>query len=81
MQKFVGYRCSLCGQEYLPGQVTYACPRDGGNLNVELDYKAIQKKYQPEDVTSREDFSLWRYEPLLPVGAPKGDATPLHLAG
>jgi threonine synthase len=81
MTKFTGYRCSLCGTEYLPGQVTYTCPKDGGNLDIELDYDSIKKKYQPEDITSRGDFSLWRYEPLLPVNTPKSEATPLHLAG
>lgn len=81
MTKFTGYRCSLCGTEYLPGQVTYTCPKDGGNLDVELDYDSIRKKFQPEDITSRDDHSLWRYDPLLPVGVPKGEATPLHLAG
>jgi threonine synthase len=81
MSKFTGYRCSLCGTEYLPGQGTYTCPKDGGNLDIELEYDFIKKKYQPEDITSRGDFSLWRYEPLLPVGIPKGEATPLHLAG
>jgi len=81
MSKFTGYRCSICGTEYLPGQVTYTCPKDGGNLDVEMDYEAIKKKYHYEDITSRDDFSLWRYEPLLPVNEPKGEATPLHLAG
>ena len=81
MQKFTGYRCSLCGTEYLPGQVTYTCPKDGGNLDVELDSKAIKKKFQPEDITSRRDYSLWRYEPLLPVSVPNGESTPLHMAG
>lgn len=81
MSKFTGYRCSICGTEYLPGQVTYTCPKDGGNLDVEMDYESIKKKYHYEDITSRDDFSLWRYEPLLPVSEPKGDATPLHLAG
>jgi threonine synthase len=81
MKKFTGYRCSLCGTEYLPDQVTYTCPKDGGNLDVVLDTKAIKKKFQPEDITSRGDYSLWRYEPLLPVDEPEGEATPLHLAG
>ena len=81
MSKFTGYRCSICGTEYLPGQVTYTCPKDGGNLDIEMDYESIKKKYHYEDITSRGDFSLWRYEPLLPVNQPKGDATPLHLAG
>jgi threonine synthase len=81
MSKFTGYRCSICGTEYLPGQVTYTCPKDGGNLDVEMDFESIKKKYHYEDITSRDDFSLWRYEPLLPVSEPKGEATPLHLAG
>lgn len=81
MLKFTGYRCCLCGTEYLPGQVTYTCPKDGGNLDVELDYAAIKRKYHYEDITSRTDYSLWRYEPLLPVNQPKGEETPLHLAG
>ncbi len=80
-QKFTGYRCSICGREYLPGQVTYTCPDDAGNLDVVLDYQAIQDKYHPEDITSRTDTSLWRYLPLLPVNAPPGDSTPLHAAG
>ena len=81
MNKFLGYRCSLCGTEYLPGQVTYTCPKDGGNLDVELDYESIKKSYQPEDFPSRADPSLWRYLPLLPVPEPPGEATPLHAAG
>jgi threonine synthase len=81
MKNFVGYKCSLCGREYLPGQVTYACPTDGGNLDVILDYESIRKKYQPEDITSRGNDSLWRYQPLLPVDEPAGDSTPLHAAG
>lgn len=81
MNKFVGYRCSLCGEEYSPTEVTYTCPKDGGNLDVVLDYEAIKNKYEPEDIFSRNDPSLWRFLPLLPVSAPAGDATPLHAAG
>jgi threonine synthase len=81
MNKFTGYRCSLCGTEYLPGQVTYTCPKDGGNLDVIPDYDYIKKKFHPEDVTSRSESSLWRYLPLLTVGEPAGDSTPLHAAG
>ena len=81
MKNFPGYKCSLCGAEYLLGQVTYTCPKDGGNLDVLLDYETIKKKFQPEDITSRTESSLWRYLPLLPVNEPEGDSTPLHAAG
>jgi threonine synthase len=81
MDKFVGYRCSLCNAEYLPGQVTYTCPRDGGNLDVVLDYEYLAKKYQPEDITTRTDGSMWRYLPLLPVSDPGGEHTPLRAVG
>ena len=81
MTKFIGYICSLCQTEYAPGDATYTCPKDGGNLNVVLDYDAIKGKYRPEDILSRNDPSLWRYLPLLPVSAPRGDSTPLHAAG
>jgi len=81
MSKFIGYRCSICKTEYQPGQVSYTCPRDGGNLDVILDYESIREKYEPEDITSRADTSLWRYAPLLPVPEVKGNGTPLHAAG
>ncbi|HND48554.1 MAG TPA: threonine synthase [Anaerolineales bacterium] len=81
MNKFNGYRCSICGSEYLPGQVTYTCPKDGGNLDVVLDVDTIKKKFQPEDLISRTEASLWRYLPLLPVNEPVGDSTPLHASG
>jgi len=81
MAKFIGYRCSLCNTEYLPGQVTYTCPKDEGNLDVVLDYDAIRQKFQPEDLTSRAEDSLWRYLPLLPVPDPGGEGTPIRAAG
>ncbi len=81
MSEFVGYRCSLCNAEYAPGSIEYTCPKDGGNLDVVLDYGAIQQKYQPNDIISRSDSSLWRYLPLLPVKDPGGEGTPLRMAG
>jgi threonine synthase len=81
MTKFTGYRCSLCKMEYQPGQVTYTCPRDGGNLDIVLDYESINSKFHPEDIHCRTDYSLWRYAPLLPVPEVAGGGTPLHAAG
>ncbi len=80
-EKFVGYRCSLCKKEYAPGEVTYTCPVDGGNLDVVLDYAGIRKNVKISDITSSVETSLWRYLPLLPVSDPGGLGTSLRLAG
>jgi len=81
MNTLLGYRCSVCQAEYAPTQVQYTCPRDGGNLDVLLDIPALRRAYQPEDITSRPQASLWRYQPLLPVSEPEESGTPLHSAG
>ena len=78
MQKFIGYRCSVCGAEYAPDEVTYTCPADGGNLDVLLDYDAIKRQ---DAFVLEAEPSLWRYLPLLPVGDPGGNGTPLRAAG
>ncbi len=81
MSAWLGYRCSLCGVEYGREDAQYTCPHDGGNLDVVLDTEAIQRKYRPEDITSRAEPSLWRYLPLLPVEDPGPGRTALRSAG
>jgi threonine synthase len=81
MEKFTGYRCSLCGHEYGPQEVTYTCPADGGNLDVALDYDGINRYITPEQFNGTGEASLWRYLPLLPVPDPGGASTPLRAAG
>ena len=54
---------------------------DGGNLDVILDYDGLKKKYQVDDFTCRDDPSLWRYLPLLPVAGLDAEQTPLGQAG
>jgi len=81
MNHYLGYRCTFCDTEISPTEILYTCPACGGNLDVVLDYRRIQQKYRPEDIFSRAEGSLWRYEPLLPVTDPGGLATPLHAAG
>ncbi len=63
--KFTHYTCSLCGAEYGPEEVTYTCPKDGGNLNVILDYEAIKAQWSPEKFTELPEASLWRYLNLI----------------
>ena len=81
MAYYEGYQCSICRKEYLPASILYTCPNCGGNLDVILDFERIAHKYQPEDITSRNDTSLWRYLPLLPIPDPGGEGTPLRYAG
>ena len=79
--KTIGYRCSLCGQEYPPGQPIYSCPLDGGNLDVELDFQAVRRSTSPQALFAGVENSLWRYLPLLPVADPGALETPLRAAG
>jgi threonine synthase len=81
MINFSGYRCSLCGAEYTPVEVTYTCPKDGGNLDVVLDFAKIRQQYQLKDIFTSPEASLWRYLPLLPVSDPGGIGTTLRAAG
>ncbi len=81
MNKFIGYRCSLCGREYGRDDVMYTCPQDGGNLDVVLDTGAILQEHEIDDILSSPDLSLWRYLPILPVADPGGVGTPLRAAG
>jgi threonine synthase len=81
MANFSGFRCSLCGRDYGVNEVQYTCPKDGGNLDVILDYVAIRQNYAIEDILSSSEQSLWRYLPLLPVSDPGGNGTPLRAAG
>ena len=79
--KFSHYTCSLCGAEYGPEDVTYTCPKDGGNLDVVLNYDEIKAQFSPDKFMNLPEASLWRYLNLLPVEDPGGFGTPLRRAG
>jgi threonine synthase len=79
--KFSHYTCSLCGAEYGPEDVTYTCPKDGGNLDVVLNYDEIKARFSPDKFMNLPEASLWRYLNLLPVEDPGGLGTPLRRAG
>jgi threonine synthase len=80
-QQFSHYTCSLCGTDYGPEEVTYTCPKDGGNLNVILDYAHLKKQFTPDNFLTLPEASLWRYRNLIPVQYPGCVGTPLHRAG
>jgi len=81
MNKFSGYRCSICEHEYQPDEVQYICPADGGNLDLIMDYEAIRRKTAPERISASQETSLWRFLLLLPVEDPGGANTTLRSAG
>ncbi|MBM3137932.1 MAG: threonine synthase [Chloroflexi bacterium] len=81
MSQCKSYQCSVCGTEYAPEQVTYTCPKDGGNLNVLLDYEKIRTSITLEEVLNSPDRSIWRYLPLLPVTDPGFEGTALRTVG
>lgn len=78
---FIGYRCSICQTEYNPTQLMYTCDKDGGNLDVVLDYPAINRSISPNKLLVSNDPSLWRFGALLPVGDPGDRMTPLRVVG
>ena len=80
MGSFVGYQCSICEETYQPGEVTYTCPVDDGILDVLLDYPTLKKK-KTDELILKEESSLWRYLPLLPVAEMIGVGTTLRSAG
>ena len=91
MNHLIGYKCSICGQEYGPTEVEYVCPRHGddGVLDAIYDYAAINAQLSPARLAqhqSAEALNLFRYRPLLPVDSSVPDLplqvgwTPLYRA-
>lgn len=80
-KKFIGYQCSLCAHVYEPERIIYTCPKDGGNLDIVLDFDTILREISPKEIFNSNLPSLWRYLPLLPVDSPKPTGTPIYAAG
>jgi threonine synthase len=81
MNKVIGYKCSRCGEEYNLDEVTYLCPADKGVLDIVLDFDGIAKATRVSDLQTSNDYSMWRYLPLLPVADPGHRGTPLRSVG
>lgn len=81
MGLFSGYHCSICGKTYMPGELTYTCPDDGGNVDIILDFDHINETCSPRKIESSSDSSIWRYLDLLPVADPGHAGTPLRVVG
>lgn len=79
--KFLGYRCSLCGEEYQPEEVVYVCPKDGGNLDIIYDFAVLSQVLTVESVLESRQESLWRYLQMLPIDLAPDFATPIQSVG
>lgn len=73
-------RCLICGRTYTPSEVQYICPEHGqeGILDAIYDYDVLRYVLNRDDIQASQDFSIWRYRPLLPI-APDAAAPPLQV--
>ena len=79
--KFLGYRCSLCGEEYQPEVVVYVCPKDGGNLDIIYDFAVLSQVLTVESVLESRQESLWRYLQMLPIDLAPDFVTSIQSVG
>jgi threonine synthase len=80
MDHLLGLKCVICGAEYEPDEVLYVCPKHGdeGILDVLYDYDLIGQALSKDSLAANQDYSIWRYAPLLPV-AEDGPRPPLQV--
>jgi threonine synthase len=64
-------KCLICGKEYAPDEIEYICPDHGneGIVDVRYDYELIKTRISPESLAHNDDYTIWRYRPLLPIEA------------
>jgi len=63
------YRCTKCQSlyDYDPHMNVCSKCEDSGILDIEYDYQAIKKVFNPTTLKNEKNDSIWRYLPLLPV--------------
>lgn len=62
-------KCLICGKEYAPDEIEYVCPDHGneGIVDVRYDYDLIGQRISRESLAHNDDYTIWRYRPLLPI--------------
>lgn len=63
------FRCTVCNQiiEYKEDTMTCLFCGEKGILDIEYDYEAMKKFVDKNFFKHSDDFSMWRYYPMLPV--------------
>jgi threonine synthase len=71
MDHVVSLKSLISGREFAPDEVMYVDPAYGneGILDVQYDYDLIKSRFSREQLAASQDFTIWRYKPLLPVAA------------
>jgi threonine synthase len=69
LENILCLKCLICGKRYRPDEVDYVCPEHAneGILDVIYDYDLISRQFSKKILSNSNDFSIWRYQPLLPV--------------
>ena len=80
MEHVKALKCLICGKEYGVDEIQYVCPDHGddGILDVTYDYDFIKQHIDKESLLLNDDYTIWRYKPLLPV-FPESDVPPLNV--
>jgi len=83
MDHVIGLKCTICGAEYAVDEVPYVCPEHGydGIVDVMYDYERIKARFDRESLAKAQgpdDYTIWRYKPLLPV-EPDSPVPPLRV--
>ena len=61
--------CDECGRKLPIDSKVYRCPSCSGLLQVGYDYSKIHEAVSRKLFQSRSQFSMWRYQELLPVAS------------
>ncbi|HHB76245.1 MAG TPA: threonine synthase [Desulfobulbus sp.] len=71
MDHILHLQCLICGKKYSPEEIDYICPEHGteGIVDVRYDYDLLKSRISHEILAANQDYSIWRYKPLLPVDA------------
>ena len=71
MDHVISLKSLINGREFAPDEVMYVDPDYGneGILDVQYDYDLIKRRFSREQLENSQDFTIWRYKPLLPVDA------------
>ena len=80
LENILSLNCLVCGKQYRPDEIDYVCPDHGdeGVLDVQYDYDFIGRQIGRETLLRADDFTIWRYKPMLPVH-PDAEVPPLSV--